>query len=84
MADSTTQEIREALVRDGAGGPSQHGRLLRRFDIGAKLFVAFCAVTGLTVLAALLAFILFGEVRRNLTLVTEQSLPEIVNSFRLA
>jgi len=84
LAGSTTQDAQEVLARAGAGGPSQPGRFLRRFDIGAKLFVAFCAVAGFTILAAILAFILFAEVRRNLTLVTDESLPEIVNSFRLA
>ena len=56
----------------------------RRFGIGWKLILAFGAIAGLTVLASVVTWFLFGNVRDNLTIIAERNLPEIVASFRLA
>ncbi len=84
MASSSETAAKERPVEADQRPAAPRQGFLRRFDIAAKLFVAFSAVAGLTVLAALVAWVLFNEVRRNLTLIADDSLPEIVNSFRLA
>ncbi len=79
---STANGLEEA---PGSDRPSlAKNGFLKRFDIGTKLFVAFCAVAALTILAAVVAWALFGEVRQNMALIAEESLPEIENSFQLA
>ena len=71
-----------ASERNGATARSKASK--RRFDIGTRLFLSFCAIAALTVMAAAVAWVLFGEVRKNLDLIAEESVSEIVNSFRLA
>ncbi len=51
--------------------------------IRIKLFVAFGAVAGMTLLASTIGFVAFGEVGRTLNLITEQNLPAISLSLRL-
>jgi len=70
----------EPAVPPAGGAPDGH----RRVGIGGKLILAFGAVAGLTLLASAVTWILFGNVRDNLTIIAEDNLPEIVASFRLA
>ena len=56
----------------------------RRLGIGGKLLLAFGAIAALTVTATVIAWLLFADVRENLAIIAEDSLPEIVASFRLA
>ena len=56
----------------------------RRLGIGGKLLAAFGAIAALTVAASVVAWILFANVRQNLAIIVEDSLPEIAASFRLA
>ena len=56
----------------------------RRLGIGGKLLLAFGAIAALTVAATLVAWFLFASVRENLAIIAEDSIPEIVASFRLA
>lgn len=79
MRSPRPTESEPAVPRPG-GPPS--GR--RRAGIGGKLILAFGAVAGLTILASAVTWILFGNVRDNLTIIAEDNLPEIVASFRLA
>ena len=66
----------------GAPGGLLGGR--RRAGIGGKLILAFGAIAGLTILVSTVTWILFGNVRDNLTIIAEDNLPEIVASFGLA
>ena len=56
----------------------------RRLGIGWKLLAAFGAIAGLTVAATVIAWVLFADIRENLTTIADESLPEIASSFRLA
>jgi len=56
----------------------------RRLGIGGKLLFAFGAIAALALAATVIAWLLFASVRENLAIIAEDSLPEIVASFRLA
>jgi PAS domain S-box-containing protein len=56
----------------------------RRLGIGGKLLAAFGAIAALTVAATVVAWILFANIRENLAIIADESLPEIASSFRLA
>ena len=56
----------------------------RRLGIGWKLLAAFGAIATLTVVATVVAWVLFANIRENLTIIADESLPEIAYSFRLA
>jgi len=56
----------------------------RRLGIGGKLLTAFGVIAALTVVAAGVAWTLFADVRDNLHIIAEDSLPELAASFRLA
>lgn len=68
----------------------QHGRLAtpdegpRRLGIGGRLLAAFGVIAAFTIAATLVAWFLFADVRENLAIITEDSLPEIAASFRIA
>jgi PAS domain S-box-containing protein len=62
--------------------PARQGRM--RFGIAGKLLLAFGTIAGLTVLATVVAWVLFNGFRDNLTLVTNRSLPVTITSFQLA
>ena len=79
MRSPRPTEAEPASNRPG-GAPGGH----RRVGIGGKLILAFGAIAGLTVLASAVTWILFGNVRDNLTIIAEDNLPEIAASFRLA
>ena len=54
------------------------------FGIKAKLFLAFCALAGLTAIASAVAWYVFLEIDRSVTRITAQSVPGMVTSLRLA
>ena len=54
------------------------------FGIKAKLFLAFCALAGLTAIASAVAWYVFLEIDRSVTRITAESVPGIVTSLRLA
>ncbi|MGO8915066.1 MAG: methyl-accepting chemotaxis protein [Stellaceae bacterium] len=54
------------------------------FGLRAKLFLAFGAVAGLTVLASAIAFVSYNDVGRALAGITGESLPAMSASVRLA
>jgi methyl-accepting chemotaxis protein len=54
------------------------------FGLRAKLFFAFGAVAGLTVLASAIAFVSYADVGRALGAITGESLPAMSASVRLA
>ena len=56
----------------------------RRLGIGGKLLAAFGAIAALTVAATVIAWVLFANVRENLAIIAEDSLPEIAASFGIA
>jgi hypothetical protein len=56
----------------------------RRLGIGGKLLAAFGAIAALTVAASVVAWILFANIREDLAIIADESLPEIASSFRLA
>ena len=56
----------------------------RRLGIGGKLLFAFGSIAALTVVATAIAWILFDNVRENLAIIADDSLPEIATSFRIA
>lgn len=56
----------------------------RRLGIGGKLLAAFGAIAALTVAATVVAWIQFANIRENLAIIVDESLPEIASSFRLA
>ena len=52
--------------------------------IKAKLFLAFCAMAGLTILAAAIAWYAFVTIERSVDRITAESVPTMANSLRLA
>ncbi|MCG8545814.1 MAG: hypothetical protein MJE12_16565, partial [Alphaproteobacteria bacterium] len=59
------------------------GAKSRRLGIGGKLLLAFSAIAGLTVIAAVIVRFIVGDIRDNLSIIANRSLPSIVASFRL-
>lgn len=69
---------------DAEGQPASGVAATRRLGIGGKLLAAFGAIAALTIAATVTAWILFGYVRENITIIADDSLPAIAASFRLA
>jgi signal transduction histidine kinase len=69
------------MTQEWSAAPVPHSR---RLGIGGKLLAAFGAMAALTVVATAIAWILFANIRQNLAIIAEESLPEIAASFRLA
>lgn len=68
------------MNRDNARpGPSP-----RRIGIGGRLLLAFGTVAAFTLIATAVAWVLFGEIRRNLSIIANESMPVTAISFRLA
>src|SRR6188472_800886 len=55
-----------------------------RFGIKAKLFLAFCSLAGLTTVASLVAWYVFGEIDHAVTRVTVESVPGTIAALSLA
>jgi len=55
-----------------------------RFGIKAKLFLAFCSLAGLTTVASLVAWYVFGEIDHAVTRVTVESVPGTITALSLA
>jgi class 3 adenylate cyclase/phosphoglycerate-specific signal transduction histidine kinase len=55
-----------------------------RLGIKAKLFLAFCALAGLTTLASAVSWYVFGDIGRAVNRVTAESLPSMVSALSLA
>ena len=55
----------------------------RRWGIGGKLLFAFSAIACFTVVAAAIVWLIVGDIRDNLTIIVNRSLPSIVTSFSL-
>ena len=70
-----------ALLTPRAAGKK---RSPRRLGIRGKLLLAFGAVAGLTVLASTVGFVSYDRVGRTLGDITEQNLPAMGQSLRLA
>ena len=62
-------------------GDTQRGA---RYGIKAKLFLAFCSFAGLTAVASVVAWYVFGEIDRAVTRVTDESVPGIITALSLA
>ncbi len=56
----------------------------RSLGIRAKLFIAFCTLAGLTVIACAIAWLIFATIDRSVTHVTQDSVPGMVNALALA
>jgi len=56
----------------------------RRMGIGGKLLAAFGAIAALTIAATVIAWALFANVRENLAIIAQDSLPEMAASFGIA
>ena len=56
----------------------------RALGIRAKLFIAFCTLTGLTIIACVVAWLIFATIDRSVTHVTRDSVPGMVNALALA
>jgi methyl-accepting chemotaxis protein len=65
-------------------GGAPHPARRRGIGIGGKLFLAFGSVAGLTVLACLVAIVAFNEVGTTLRGITEDNLPAMSLSLKLA
>ncbi len=63
-----------------AGDPQRPSR----FGIKAKLFLAFCSLAGLTAVASLVSWYVFGEIDHAVTHVTVESVPAIITALSLA
>jgi phosphoglycerate-specific signal transduction histidine kinase len=55
-----------------------------RFGIKAKLFLAVCALAGLTAVASAVAWYVFADIGRSVGRMTTESLPGMVSALRLA
>ncbi len=54
------------------------------FGIKAKLSLAFLVMTALTVVACVIAWLVFGQIQRTVSVVTERSVPEITLALSIA
>ncbi|WP_189995942.1 HAMP domain-containing protein, partial [Thalassobaculum fulvum] len=68
-----------SIIPSGQQGPAR-----TRFGIGPRLYLAFGAMTLLTVVAAGTAVVAFKEVGKTLGDVTERSMPAVTATLRLA
>jgi PAS domain S-box-containing protein len=55
-----------------------------RLGIKAKLFLAFCSLAGLTAVASLVAWYVFGEIDHAVTRVTVESVPGTITALNVA
>jgi methyl-accepting chemotaxis protein len=69
---------------DSAAAVATDKRNLRALGLRGKLFLAFGAVAGLTVLASAVAFVSYSEVGRALSGIAGENLPAMSASVRLA
>ena len=60
------------------------GQQRARYGIKAKLFSAFCSFAGLTAVASVVAWYVFGEIDRAVTRVTDESVPGIITALSMA
>ena len=56
----------------------------RRMGIGGRLILAFGVVAGFTLAATAVTWVLFGNVRENLGIIANESMPVTASSFRLS
>ena len=54
------------------------------FGIKTKLSLAFLVMTALTVVACAIAWLVFGQIQRTVSVVTERSIPEITLALSIA
>jgi adenylate cyclase len=66
---------------EGSGGDAPRPR---RFGIRTKLFLAFLAFAGLTVVACVVAWLVFVTIERSVNRVTKDSVPDMVAALALA
>ena len=76
----TSEPIGTARVRPAARDDSRGST----FGIKAKLFLAFCAMAGFTVSAAVIAWYAFVTIERSVERITAESIPAMAVSLRLA
>jgi len=66
----------------GGAAKAAHDRSV--LSIKSKLFLAFCAMAGLTILAAAIAWYAFVAIERSVDRITTESVPAMALSLRLA
>lgn len=82
-ATAHNQSVADQVARKGISAPEiSHTR--SRFGIKAKLFLAFCAMAGFTILAAAVAWYAFVTIERSVDRITVESVPAMAISLRLA
>jgi adenylate cyclase len=82
QASETGTRRKPVDVPSSADGLADMPRLA--FGIAGKLFAAFCALAGLTVLASGVAWLAFSNIDRSVNRVTGESVPRMVIALSLA
>ncbi len=83
----TSEPIGTARVRPADRArpvAAQNNRRGSTFGIKAKLFLAFCAMAGFTISAAVIAWYAFVTIERSVERITAESIPAMAVSLRLA
>ena len=83
MATTRTQSATDA-VSAKAEGTTKAAPDRSVLGIKAKLFLAFCAMAGLTISAAAIAWYAFVAIERSVDRITTESVPAMAVSLRLA
>jgi class 3 adenylate cyclase/phosphoglycerate-specific signal transduction histidine kinase len=80
----TTTPREPPAVSFGAGGAAKNLHERSALGIKVKLFLAFCAMAGLTITAAAIAWYAFVAIERSVDRITVESVPAMAVSLRLA
>jgi class 3 adenylate cyclase/phosphoglycerate-specific signal transduction histidine kinase len=83
METARLQSATDLVFREGRDTPKS-GQDLSMLGIKAKLFLAFCAMAGFTILAAAIAWYAFEKIERSVDRITAESVPAMAISLRLA
>lgn len=83
METTHSQSATDRLTRERISTP-EISQDQSRFGIKAKLFLAFCAMAGFTILATAIAWYAFVKIERSVDRITVESIPAMAISLRLA
>lgn len=88
MRPGPFQDSAKAVAGPGSPGVTAPSRLVRqglvRLGISTKLQLAFSAVTGLTILAAVVGLLSFSAIEGGLRRVVDQQMPAMTNAMHLS